>query len=69
MVEEYEDNIIAPPMEFRDKPIPVPRTKRMVKEYESDIVAQPMVLKDKPVPAPGTKIRQVNRLERLYRII
>ena len=29
MVEQYEDNIIQPPAEFRDnyKPIPTPRTK------------------------------------------
>ena len=27
MVKEYEDNIISPPPEFRDKPIPLTRTK------------------------------------------
>ena len=32
MVHEYEDNIILPPLEFRDdyKPIPKPRTKKPV---------------------------------------
>ena len=32
MVQEYEDNIILPPLEFRDdyKPIPKPRTKKQV---------------------------------------
>ena len=32
MVQEYEDNIILPPLEFRDdyKPIPKPRTKKPV---------------------------------------
>ena len=32
MVQDYEDNIILPPLEFRDdyKPIPKPRTKKPV---------------------------------------
>ena len=32
MVQEYEDNIIQPPLEFRDdyKPVPLPRTKKPV---------------------------------------
>ena len=32
MAQEYEDNIILPPLEFRDdyKPIPLPRTKKTV---------------------------------------
>ena len=28
MVKQYEDNIILPPLEFRDRPIPKPRTKK-----------------------------------------
>ena len=30
MVQDYEDNIIQPPLEFRDdyKPVPLPRTKK-----------------------------------------
>ena len=30
MVQQYEDNIIIPPLEFRDdyKPIPLPKTKK-----------------------------------------
>ena len=27
MVQEYENNIIPPPPEFRDKPVPASRTK------------------------------------------
>ena len=48
MVKEYEDNIILPPLEFRDdyKPIPAPRTKKLL---------------DKPVPTPRTKIEQTNK--------
>ena len=32
MVQDYEDNIILPPLEFRDdyKPVPLPRTKKPV---------------------------------------
>ena len=30
MVQDYENNIILPPLEFRDKPIPKPRTKKPV---------------------------------------
>ena len=44
MVQDYEDNIILPPLEFRDdyKPIPKPRTKKQV-----------------PIPLSRTKIEQV----------
>ena len=43
MVDAYEQNIILPPLQFRDdyKPVPAPRTKKV-----------------KPVPAPRTKIEQ-----------
>ena len=42
MVQQYEDNIILPPPEFRDdyKPIPLPRTKKPLQA---------------PIPAPRTK--------------
>ena len=30
MVQDYEDNIIQPPLEFRDKPVTLPRTKKPV---------------------------------------
>ena len=30
MVNQYEQTIIAPPMEFRDRPIPMPRRKKPV---------------------------------------
>ena len=54
MVQDYENNIILPPMEFRDKPVPAPRTK-MVQDYENNIILPPMEFRDKPVPAPRTK--------------
>ena len=53
MVQEYEDNIIQPPLEFRDdyKPVPLPRTKKPV----------PLPRTKKPVPLPRTKITQLNK--------
>ena len=43
MVQDYKENIIAPPVEFRNeyKPIPAPRPKKQLLE--------------KPIPAPRTK--------------
>ena len=41
MVKEYEENIIQPPLEFQDKPVPKPRTKTTTK---------------KPIPYPRTQI-------------
>ena len=63
-----EDNIIQPPLEFKDdyKPVPTPRTekpvpaprknvKQMVQEYEDNIIQPPLEFRDKPVPLPRTK--------------
>ena len=46
MVDAYEQNIIFPPLEFRDKPIPAPR---------NFIIPPPLQFRDKPIPAPRTK--------------
>ena len=58
-VQDHEDNIIQPPLEFRDKPIPAPRktVKQMVQEYEDNIIQPPLEFRDdyKPVPLPRTK--------------
>ena len=56
MVKEYEDNIIQPPIQFRDnyKPIPLPRNK-------NNIIQPPVEFRDdfkKPVPLPRTNIKQ-----------
>ena len=50
MVQDYEENIILPPIEFMDdyKPVPTPRTKQHAVK--------------KPVPAPRTKIEQESPL-------
>ena len=54
MIKSYEDNIIQPPLEFRDKPIPIPRksVKQMVQDYEENIILPPLEFRDdyKPVP-------------------
>ena len=58
MAKEYESNVIQPPQEFRDKPVPLPRTKavkQMVQEYEDNIIQPPLEFRDKPVPLPRTK--------------
>ena len=52
MIQDYEENIIAPPIEFRDgyKPIPKPRTKKTVK----------------PSPAPRTIIEETDKALKGY---
>ena len=61
MVQRYEENIISPPLEFRDdhKPIPTPRTK---KPLQAPIPA-PRTKKpsEKPVPEKRTIISQVEK--------
>ena len=54
MVTQYEDNIILPPVEFRDnyKPIPAPRTKKNAVK--------------KPVPTPRTIIKQTDNALKGY---
>ena len=50
---------IPTPPGFRDKPVPLPRTKKTVKqmaqEYEDNIIQPPPEFRDKPVPLPRTK--------------
>ena len=50
MVQEYEDNIIPPPLEFRDdyKPTPAPRTKQ--RDWTQH-----------PIPAPRTKFTETTK--------
>ena len=62
MVNEYEDNIISPPPQFRDdyKPIPAPRTK---KPSQAPI---PAPRTKKPVPEKRTIISQVEKALKGY---
>ena len=72
MTKEYEDNIIAPPDEFKDeyKPIPKPRktVKQMTKEYEDNIIAPPDEFKDeyKPIPSKRTIIEKTAKALKGY---
>ena len=58
MIQSYEENIIPPPLEFRDKPIPAPRknVKQMIQSYEDNIIQSPIEFSDdyKPTPKPRT---------------
>ena len=62
MVQQYEDNIIQPPSEFREdyKPIPAPRTK---KPLQTPI---PTPKTKKPIPEKRTIISQVEKALRGY---
>ena len=54
------DNIILPPLEFRDRPVPTPRksVKQMVQNYEE----KSRVYKPRPpIPTPRTKIEQTDK--------
>ena len=57
MAQEYEDNIILPPVEFRNyyKPIPAPRTKKPA-----------TTPRRKPIPTPKTKIEQTDKTVKGY---
>ena len=60
MVKQYEDNIILPPLEFRDRPIPKPRTKKPLQAP----IPTPRTKKqtsEKPVPEKRTIISQVEK--------
>ena len=78
-VQDHEDNIIQPPSEFRDKPVPAPRknVKQIVQEYEDNIIQPPLEFRNdykpvplprtkKPVPLPRTKIEQVTKALKGY---
>ena len=51
MIRQYEDNIISPPPEFRDKPIPLPRLKKIA-------ISPPPEFRDKPIPIPAPRTKQ-----------
>ena len=61
MIQDYEENIIAPPIEFRDgyKPIPKPRTKKPVPLPRTKKTV-------KPSPAPRTIIEEIDKALKGY---
>ena len=73
MVQQYEDNIISPPPEFRDKPIPLARTKKpsqapiptpRTKNPLQAPISTPRT--KKPVPEKRTIISQVEKALKGY---
>ena len=56
-ISDYEDSVIQPPIEFRDKPIPTPQksVKQRILDYEDSIIQPPIDFHDKPIPMPRTK--------------
>ena len=67
MVQQYEDNIIIPPPEFRDdyKPIPAPRTKKPL-QAPIPIPRTKKQTLEKPVPKKRTIISQVEKALKGY---
>ena len=63
MAQEYEDNIILPPIQFRDgyKPIPMPRTKKQVLDNPVPLPRTKKLVLEKPIPLPSTKIEQTKK--------
>ena len=59
MIQQYEDNIILPPPEFQDRPIPKPRTK---KPLQAPIpILRTKKPSKKPIPEKRTIISQVEK--------
>ena len=70
--QEYEDNIILPPLEFRDyykpkpkKQVTLPRTKTVKKMVQAPIPL-PRTKSVKPIPALRTKIEETDRAMKGY---
>jgi len=70
MIQDYEENIIAPPLEFRDKHeprikskklIPAPRPIGAMLKVEKPI-PKPRIKSKIPIPAPRTRITPVKRV-------
>ena len=66
MVQQYEENIISPPIEFRDDPIPPPRTKKLLRKLAP--IPPPPKFRDIPAPVPEkrTIISQVEKALKGY---
>ena len=66
MVQQYEENIISPPIEFRDDPIPPPRTKKLLRKLAP--IPPPPEFRDIPAPVPEkrTIISQVEKALKGY---
>ena len=65
IVRNYENNIILPPLEFRDKPIPTHRIYNPRPPIPTPRTKQ-IIQKDKPVLAPRTKMEQIEEALKGY---
>ena len=65
MVKQYEDNIILPPPEVRDRPVPKPRTKKPLQAPIPTPRTKKQTL-EKPVPEKRTIITQVEKALKGY---
>ena len=67
MVQQYENNIILPPLEFQDgyKPIPLPRTKKPL-QTPIPVPKTKKQTSEKPVPEKRTIISQVEKALKGY---
>ena len=65
MVQQYEENIIPPPPEFRDRPIPKPRNKKTSQAPIPTPRTKKQTL-EKPVPEKRTIITQVEKALKGY---
>ena len=61
MVKDYENTIIKPPMQFRDRPIVQPRNNIIPppKQFADTPVPKPRMKKVTPIPKPRTQITQL----------
>ena len=61
MVKDYENTIIKPPMQFRDRPIVQPRNNIIPppKQFADTPVRKPRMKKVIPIPKPRTQITQL----------
>ena len=55
LINDYENNIINPPVEFQDRPIPPPRTKKLLRHSKNTLIQPPIEFRDRPTPAPRIK--------------
>ena len=68
MVKDYENTIIKPPMQFRDRPIVQPRNNIIPppKQFADTLVPKPRMKKMAPVPTQRTQITEVARAFKGY---
>jgi len=69
-IQDYEENIIVPALEFRDKPIPKPciKSKKLIPAPRTKVVELPigaMLKLEKPIPKPRINLKNQYQLQEL----